>query len=170
MTGVQTCALPISRGFWLAAGIYLGITGIIFHAGRPRSVEGTPLTGVRLSNTEKSGLRINPESAQIYDPLLAVIREQTKPSDALFVFPNNAEIYFLSGRKNPFSFFNTANAFLYDDSTESEVITQLKDHPPKVIIHNRECVYNCPETSALLKDVRKNYRKSKSIGPFDIYL
>lgn len=123
---------------------------------------------VRSDTLPRSGLRILPEELQLYLKLMEAIDRETKKGDSLFVFPNNAEIYFLSERKNPFRFYNTALGLLTEKDVE-QTLSELSAHPPKLVIFHTGDKYETPKIQPVLNFVRNHYDLIETLSFFEIY-
>jgi hypothetical protein len=83
--------------------------------------------------------------------------------------PSNAELYFLSQRRNAFRFTNTALGVRTD--AELAVVEQtLQDHPPRLVTFNRDDKYNTPRSWMIMEAVKHRYVLLGRVEPFDVYV
>jgi hypothetical protein len=157
---------------WTMGAASLGGLALFFHAGQPYT--RTPdevLQGIRRplvkSELERCSMWIDPEENQLYSGVIALIKQNTAAEDAILVVPNDAELYFLSGRRNPSRSWSPSLSVLGDSEVEDFV--EDLDSSPRLIIHNRESKYNTNATSALLRSLVSGYSRGSSVGPFDFY-
>jgi hypothetical protein len=161
----------------LAFSLVLSGVGVYYHAGQPlsgrfsvlvsgqrniRTLDQTPSSLPRVS------LKIEPEEDAQYSDLLKRIDAETTPSDAIFAFPTNAELYFLSGRRNPFRFYNTALGIRNADDlrqVQETIITQ----PPRLIVHRKDDKYETAYSRDVLQLVKDKYDFIGDSGDFEIY-
>jgi len=142
-------AQPLSRDFWETMG-------------------GVRKEFVTSDTLPRCGLRIPPQDLAVYQKLMKLINRETKKDEPIFVFPNNAEIYFLSERKNPFRFYNTALGLLTEQDVE-QTISKLSAHPPKLIIFHPGDKYETPQIQPILDFVRSHYDFIDTLSFFEIY-
>jgi hypothetical protein len=93
---------------------------------------------------------------------------RTSPGDSIFVFPNHAELYFLTQRSNPFRFYNTALG-VHGVEDVRGVLRDLTVSRPRLVIHAPRDQYGNGDSAALLSGLEASYRLTESIGGFDLY-
>jgi hypothetical protein len=120
------------------------------------------------SNLNRNSLRIDPASLRLYSELIEIIQEHSHPDEPIFVFPNNAELYFLSERPNPFRLFNPTISLISDKEIK-EFTKLLQEKSPRLVIHNAENPYNTKSTKILVDFVQSRYVLFAKAGPFDVY-
>jgi hypothetical protein len=165
----------LGRRTWLVGGIAvaLSVVGVVYHAGEPfRSVEGMiggerrPL--VRSDLLPRLGVRLDRDDLETYRSLIDLIRRTTRPEDPIFALPYDPELYFLSERRNPFS-FSLLPLHLAEQHDADAVIHTLLERPPALVIHNRTDKYNEPSVGPIVEAVQRHYRLLAAVGPFDVY-
>ena len=132
-------------------------------------IRGDRIELVPATTLPRTGLWIDPESLRIYTEVVNTIQEQTQSRDTIFVIANNPEFYFLSERKNPFRFWNTAIG-VRDENEAAQVMNVLKNQPPKIIVIDPNDRNNTSYSNAMIAYVRGTYRLLKTVGQFEIYL
>ena len=158
-----------------AAILLLALSAIALrhHAAQPldRGLEGT-FAGTRLGvvpiGIPKLAIWTDPDDAAVYRALLARIEAATAPGEPIFVFPNDAEIYYLSGRRNPFAFFNTA-VDVRTPEDAAATISGLARARPKLAVFVPEDKYRTPALEPVVRFVRGHYRLEARIGRFEVY-
>jgi hypothetical protein len=169
-------ALPAlaARGVPLLAAA-LSAVAVVFHAGQPasRGIAGI-LRGDRVASIERSrlphnGLRIGADDASLYGVLLDTICREVRGDESMLAVPSNAELYFLSGRRNPFRFYNTALG-VRDAPALSAVERTLAEQPPKLVTFNRDDKYNTPASFAIMETIRRRYVLLARFESFDVYV
>ena len=163
------------RAAAVTGSMALVIIGLHCHAAQPLSRGWTGiLRGTRhfeyvSSSNGRCGLHVASESEAVYTEICDLIDEQCARDETILALPSNAEIYFLSGRENPFRFFNTALG-LRTDRDAREAVALLESAPPRLVFHHPEDKYNTDQSRILINWVRARYRKLPSIGHFDVYV
>jgi hypothetical protein len=116
----------------------------------------------------RSHLWIEPDERESYAQLLGVIERETKPEETILSVPANAELYFLSGRRNPFRFYNTALGLPDEDAllrTESALLAA----PPRLVVFAPANKYNTSLSARLMQFIRKRYSLLRVIDGFEVY-
>lgn len=158
----------------LAASLALAVTGLRYHAGAPlsRSLdgrrEGQPLVLAGAPSLPRAGLRVEPSDVGRYEALVALIHREVPRGAAIFAVPSNAELYFLSERRNPFSFFNTALG-VQNDAELASVLAAFEHDPPVLVFHDRDDKYNTRESRAIMDHVAASYDALPPLGGFEIF-
>ncbi len=163
-----------SRTFGLILSVFLSIVAIHFHVGQPlgrswaKFMQGEKVALAPVHGLGKFGLKIEPVEGEIYSQLVGFIQQKTNPNEPIFVFPNNAEIYFLADRINPYRFYylpldvmnvNEGRAF----------IQSLKEAPPALIIFNPSDINNTDVSALVANYVREAYQQIQKFGKFEIF-
>jgi hypothetical protein len=163
---------PVRAGA-LATAVLLLSVGLRFHAAQPlsRGLEGTvagTTTELVPSGLERCSLKIDPRDRAIYREVVARITAATPAGEPIFVFPNHPELYFLTGRPNPFRFHSTALGIQRADEIPP-LLARLASLRPRMIVH----VPGDPNTTAFSREILLRlggtYRRSRTVGPFDLY-
>ena len=120
------------------------------------------------SSLPRVSLKIAPEEEKAYADVLKVIETQSEPSDSIFAVPSNPELYFLSGRRNPFRFFNTALG-IRNESDFQKVRELLIADPPKLVIFRADDKYNTNYSLEIVALIRDRYDFVGDTAGFAIY-
>jgi len=183
-----SAALSLASVLWLApsvsawssniataSALFLGAVGLICHAGQPtsRRIEGVlrgerhpPPTPARLPHCS---LEVDEDQAGRYRILVDLIRRRVGEQETIFAVPSNAELYFLSQRRNPFRFYNTALG-VRSETDLATVRDLLREHPPRLVTFNPSDKYNTARSLQIMEDVRSHYVLLDRIDPFEIYV
>lgn len=139
-----------------AAGLFLFVAyiALLLHAadwnGRPlpSSVMGltTGVTKIALDAPTAGGVKLYQPEAGLYESVLGVIDDTTKPNDTIFVFPNSPELYALSGRRNPFPFTG-----LYESLSSQAVEAVLQANPPALVVYRKRDPRRTMQTMEILR-------------------
>ena len=156
---------PALRDLSTAGAAALSVVAVIFHAGQTR--ERTPvqiLAGERVTTfatlvdcgLPRCSLKVSPSDAATFSRYADIIRKETAPGDFILAIPNDAELYFLTERRNPTRFYNAAQG---TTSTEQqrEVFQALDEKPPRLVIFRPGDKYNSRATAEIMAAVRANY-------------
>jgi hypothetical protein len=161
----------------LSLSLLLSAVGVYYHAAQPlsgqfRDIFGGKRTMLSLtdapSSIPKASLRIEPEENKSYSEILGVIELETRVNEPIFAFPSNAELYFLSGRRNPFRFYNSALG-IGGESALHAVKKTIIDDPPKLVIYRADDKYNTAYSHEILNLVKERYDFLKDISGFSVY-
>ena len=159
--------------------ILIGLFSVIalyFHSTQPllvrnfiETIEGRRIAFVKASETfQDMNLSIDPGTFITYKKLIHLIQKETNPNDTIFVLPNNAEIYYLSQRKNPFRFFSTDHG-VQNENELATVLNILKTQPPKLIIFKAKDKRITDYSQKIMDYVKNNYDLVDKIVIFDVY-
>ena len=174
---LSVCALLMlrPRSIALPAVVALMIVvGIRYHAGQPlsRGIAGTA-RGQRVelswsTGVTKMGLHVEQADLESYRALLDVIERETPPHGSILALPSHAELYFLSGRRNPFRFFNSALGLATDAELES-ALDALERDPPVLVLHDPRDKYNTAASRAIVTRIAATYEALPAIAGVHIY-
>ncbi len=179
--GLSLCAL-----LWLCVDMsgmlrrmVMGLAGLMIFVGtfyqagqqfRTRyflsTVAGERLALLRCTALVRAPLWMPAESCQEYTRLVELIH--TFGKTGLFAFPNNAELYFLSGAPNRFRFHNTALG-LRTAADVDALLANLRAQPPGLVINHRDSVYHTRISTPVLAWVHEHYFLIDRVGEFDVY-
>ena len=157
-----------------AAGAAAVAVAVFYHAGQPLSrgisgaAAGQRVEVVPSEMIPRLGLRIEQPDVQLYAALLELIERDVAPDESILAVPSHAELYFLSGRRNPFRFFNTALGVTTGREL-SEVLQTLERAPPRLVFHAPGDKYNTPQSRVIMDHVAATYEVLPPIGQFLIY-
>jgi hypothetical protein len=147
---------------------------IYYHAAQPVTrtlagiIRGDRVPFVARSTIERSGLLTDAQSMTVYTDLIRIIQQVSPPNDSILVIPNNPEIYFLAGRKNPFRFWNSAIG-IRDEKEAAEVLQILANAPPRTIVLSPDDRNNTAAAAPIVNYVGNHYVLVTTIAQFEVY-
>ncbi len=156
--------------------LFLSGMSLTFQVGEP--IATTFMDHVRTATTElydsrgqlpKVDLWIDEHSLNAYGKVVRIIEEETNPGDYIFAIPNNAELYFMTGRRNPFRFFSTDHGVLNASEVQS-VIQQLETLRPRIITFAQDDDRNTSHSLAIMEHVRPHSTLLSKDKSFEVYL
>jgi len=161
----RTALALFLTGAAAAAVAALCVVAVIFHAGQTR--ERTPLqilAGQRVTTfatlvdcgLPRCSLKISASDRAMFKRLTDIIRRETAPGDFILAIPNDAELYFLTDRRNPTRFYNAAQGTATPDLL-SDVLRALEKTPPRLVIFRPGDKYNTRATAEIMTTVRATY-------------
>jgi hypothetical protein len=169
-------AISVAAGrLAIAAALALASTAVYFHAGQPSSrgiagvLQGSRIASAGSSSLPHCSLKVDPDEASRYAALVDLIRQRVPSNESIFAVPSNAELYFLSDRRNPFRFFNTALG-VRNDVQLAAVRRTIVERPPKLVTFNPADKYNTRLSLEIMDEVRDRYILVGRVEPFEVYL
>ena len=129
----------------------------------------TTQPGDFLANSRLEGraqINLTAEETDFYQRSLALIDENTTPSDSIFSFPSHPQWYFLSGRKNPTKHL-FSGVSINSEHLLFEIESQFTEHPPAMIIHKTNDKYGNLFTDRLRHWLDQRYLLIHSEKGFD---
>ena len=167
----------LHRWGWAATAGALAVISVVFHAGqsRERTVREI-LEGRRVSNVwsgdagglDRCDLRLDQVDRDVYGRFVRVIHAETRADETIFALPNDAELYFLANRRNPFRFYNSALGIRTDDDLR-HVMTEMRAHPPRLVIFRPDDKYNNAASARVMSLVKSEYVLIDTIDGRDLY-
>src|SRR5258706_4893884 len=148
-------------GFFLFAVLrvtppYIYALGYYYQADPETHILGLPRAG---------NLRVEPESAKIYEQLIPLIQEHAGAGE-IYAAPDCPQIYFLTGYRNP---TRALFDFLEDDYGDSEHILRLVDSRPiHVIVLSKHPSFSAALPVDAYKALVMRFREGKDIGDFEV--
>jgi hypothetical protein len=122
--------------------------------------EGLPL--------ERCTLRLDAGDHDLYASLVRAIQGASNPDDTILAIPNDAELYFLADRANPFRFYNSALG-IRTNAELRHVTDEIAAHPPRLVIFRPDDKYNTDATRVVMDLVRARYEHFRDIDGLEIY-
>jgi hypothetical protein len=166
---------PFAARASIVVALVLSVTAVYFHAGQPASrstmgvLRGERTPSARAPALPHNSLRIDLDEGRRYAALVEIIRREVPADEAILAVPSNAELYFLSQRRNGFRFYNTALG-VRTDAELAAVEQSLRDHPPRLVTFNRDDKYNTSQSWQIMEVVRHRYVLLGRFEPFDVYV
>jgi len=184
---MYTVALTFAGLLWLCASgpswvrrgslglaFFLSVTGLYFHAAQPvhrkmpEVAAGLRVPLFAAPGLAKAGVRMEAKDVAAYGALVELIERETPADGAILVFPVNPELYFLSGRRNPTRFFNSAFGIRSEDDLR-EVLKVLQRDPPALVFYRPDDPYDTELGGRLMEYVQARYEPLAPQGGFEIY-
>jgi hypothetical protein len=150
------------------------VIGIVFQAGQPVSrgwlgvVHGTRVPLDAENGLPRAALAMERSDQTAFTEILTEIAVHARPDEPVFTIPMEPEINFLSARRSPVHYYNTAMGLQSDDDVHQS-LARLLDAAPLFVVHRRQDKYLTPRSAVLLDEIRKRSPPAKTIGPFDLY-
>ena len=116
----------------------------------------------------RCSLKISAADAAVYQGFTDLILKETAAGDSILAIPNDAELYFLSGRRNPTRFYNASQGTTTPE-LQREVFRVLQDTPPRLVIFRPGDKYNTRATAELMTEVRSRYEFLGNASGTEIY-
>jgi hypothetical protein len=157
-----------------AAAAALAAVGLYFHAGQSleRGIAGTAsgalVASVECPRLERSGLRVTAYDCETYAYLIDMIRREAQPGDPILALPSNSELYFLSDRRNPTRFFNSALGLVQPGDVAS-VTERLMRDPPTLVLYRPADKYVDPSTGRMMSWISVRYDLVETYRGFEVY-
>ena len=100
--------------------------------------------------------------------MLDLIRRETPEDGSILALPVNPELYFLSGRRNPTRFYNSALG-IRDDGDLQAVLETLRRAPPALVFFRPDDKYVTEQAVRIMAFVRAHYEPLESRAGFEIF-
>lgn len=171
---IESSGTPVGRRWGMAALAAACAVAVVSHAGQGGlgEFEGV-LEGRRMELSdggalERSGLRLEQNEESSYVELIRTIQAESGAADPILVLPNNAEVYFLADRKNPFRFFNSTISLATEEELQN-ASSEIASRRPVLVVHNTASLYDSASTARILAALRPRYSLIKRVDHFDVY-
>ena len=161
----------------LSLSVLLSAIAVFYHAGQPLvGTFGAFFSGRRnvmslnqpVSSLPRVSLKIETADDRSYSEILKLIESHTRPDDTIFALPTSAELYFISGRRNPFRFYNSALG-IRTDSDFRQVKETINTQPPKLVFYRKDDKYNTDYARELMRIVEERYEFLGETSGFAVY-
>lgn len=160
----------------VVSAILLSGVAVYYHAGQPLSGKFSDLLGERNigslpyveSSLPRASLKIEAEDNTRYAEILKLIQSETNAGESIFALPTNAELYFLSGRRNPFRFYNTALGIRTAGDLE-HVKQTIITSPPKIVLYRADDKYNTSYSREVARLVAERYDFLGETSGYEVY-
>jgi hypothetical protein len=129
---------------------------------------GSPIRLTKDHGLPRCSLWLEADVARLYGEILALTDREAGRGDAVFALPVHPELYYLTGRRNPTRFYNSALA-LHSEADTRALLDAFERSPPKLVFFNPANHYNTPESERIMGWVRGRYDRLGTIGAFTIY-
>jgi hypothetical protein len=165
---------PEYRAAVIAAVTFQAVIGLTFHAAQPISrsytsaLAGDRIPVVKSKQAALASLHMTESDRETYEALLALIDRHARPDDAILAIPSNADLYFLSGRRNPLPYLFVPFG-VRDEATTNHALKTLEADPPRLVFHVPSLPYNTPHTDRIMVFARAGYDHIATLREFEIY-
>lgn len=157
------------------ATLLLAGIGLWSHAGQPLTrgligqVAGERTAVQKDALDYRVGLRVAPQEHDFYRWLVPLIAKNSQPNDSILALPVNPELYFMTGRRNPTRFFNSALG-LRNPAEVQVLLSTLVVDPPALVIFNSGDKYVTPAALEVMDKVRSIYTAIASRDGIEVYV
>jgi hypothetical protein len=171
---VATLAARRPRFAALACAGLAAAVALHYHAAQPATrlvrdyVAGLRMPDVVDSGLPRASLRIAPEDAEAHRRLVALIAREVPEGGAIFAAPFEPQLYFLSQRRNPVRFYNTAIG-VRDEAALVETLAILERDRPALLFFRPDDKYNTVLSLALMERLKPSYVLINRIGGLEVY-
>jgi len=118
-----------------------------------------------LDYARAGGLRVDPESASIYNELIPLVRAHAG-DDEIYSGPDAPEVYFLAGYANPTPYIYD---FLSSSTERHEQINRLLANPKvRVIVLNTTPALSSPPSETLQEKIARQFPHGEMVGNFEV--
>ena len=157
--------------------IGLCVVALRFHAGQTRErtavqiIAGDRVTDLSTQvncDLPRCSLKISAADAAVYGRFVRTITAATGPGESILAIPNDAELYFLSQRRNPTRFYNAVHGTATPEllSEAKGVVEQAR---PRLVIFRPGDKYRNRPTAELMAAVRRKYALAGQQDGTEIY-
>ena len=114
-----------------------------------------PAGNWELLSIDRAPIFTTAEYARTYEGIVTVIQACSKPNDPILAFPDSAELYFLSGRRNPLRTYGIPRK---KGSFWIGVVSTIEEHNMKVIVYSegRDPLRLLPRQAELTEYLNEN--------------
>jgi hypothetical protein len=112
---------------------------------------------------DRASLNLDRHDMDTYGALVSLIRSHAPPGATILAIPSDAELYFLSDRRNPFSFYNTALGIRTTDDL-AHVLETVRTEPPHVVTFRPDDKYNTTASRQIMEVVRMRYHHVETVS------
>jgi hypothetical protein len=163
------------RTAWAALTVLLSVVAVACHAAQPFARSTIELLEGRRTSTDvvdcalpRCGLRLERSVLDPYRQVVTVIQTEVPPGAAIAVFPSDAELYFLSDRRNPFRFYNAAIG-LRSPADVERTLAIMHREAPRIMTFRPDDKYATAATRAVVARVRPWYDHIASVSGIEVY-
>jgi hypothetical protein len=145
-----------------------------YHAAQPatryvsESVAGLRIPALVDSALPRVSLRIEPEDAAAHRRIVALVAREVPADGAILAVPFEPQLYYLSQRRNPVRFYNTAIG-LRDEAAVAATLAILERDPPALLFFRPNDKYNTTLSRALMERLKPSYALIDEIGGLEVY-
>lgn len=151
------------------------VVGLMFHAGKPlpenisgvlRGDRGDPLVDCDLP---RLGVDLQLRTCEAYKDIIALVDQHAAATESVLTLPANPEINFLSNRRSPLWFYNSALG-IRSNSQLDKARSFIDAARPALIFYNPSDKYVTEHTRQLVKYIEEKYRLGGRMHGLTVYL
>ncbi|HEX2117388.1 MAG TPA: hypothetical protein VHM01_23535 [Alphaproteobacteria bacterium] len=151
----------------------LAVIAVHYQAAEPIRMVSDSIAGTRGdrpvdSTLPRVSLKIDPSELRDHAALSALIERETPADAAILAVPFDPQLYFISGRRNPARFYNTAIG-IRDEASLAATLDVLERDPPRLLFHRADDKYNTDWSRRLVAALLPHYEKFDRVGELDVY-
>lgn len=113
----------------------------------------------------KCGLLLDADLATAYQTVLALVERDVAAGESIFTAPTAPELYYLTGRRNPTRFYNTALGLRHPADVDA-LERQFERDPPKLVFYDPYNPWNTAQCRVLMKWFADRYEPLEPVGKF----
>ena len=159
---VAACALWVSAvalNYHSAQHLSRGLIGTL-------KAERTEVT--RTDGLDRLGLSVEAKDIKLYRRIADLVNREVRGDQTILALPVNPEIYFLTGRRVPVRFFNSALGIVGNTDFRA-VMKTIRDRPPRLGFHQPSDKYNTKFGDEIMVYAWTNYELAGNLGELKIY-
>jgi hypothetical protein len=164
----------VTRRALVPALAALSAIALYYQAGQPNSMRTSLFSGKRIAMVEapsmnRLGLHIAPAERALYRRVVELVDAHAAADDTILAVPFDPEIYYLTGRRAPVRFFNSAFG-IRDSGDLARALDAVAAAPPRVVFYDPTDKYDTELSRRLMSDLRPSLRHVGDLGRLQVYL
>lgn len=164
----------IIRRLLVAVTTATSIFALAFHASQPldRTYKNIALSKRVAWNTHilpTTTIKTNRQTSEFYEQILMSVESCALPSDTLYAFPYNPELYFLTRRRSAFKFINSIFGITQSTDLSNYIEAVKASDQPGLILHNTTDIHNTPNSDSLFAALAHLYVKRGQVDNLTVY-
>jgi hypothetical protein len=163
------------RASWAALTVLLSAVAITYHAAQPFARTTSEMLEGRRTSTDvvdcalpRCGLQLERSILEPYRQIVEVIQKEVSPGAAIAVFPSDAQLYFLSNRRNPFRFYNSAIGVRSQQDVD-QTVEIIRRVAPRIMTFRPGDKYATAATRTIVARVRPRYDHIATVDGIEVY-
>lgn len=151
----------------------IAVIALHYQAAEPVRLVRDYIAGTRSERPVEStllrvSLKIDPADSRDYRRLIDLIERETPTEAAILAVPFDPQLYFVSGRRNPVRFYNTAIG-IRDEESLRATLDALRLDPPQLLFYRANDKYNTALSRRLIDVLLPRYEPIDRVGDLDVY-
>jgi len=154
----------------LSVGFGLAVIGVVYSAGQGvRTVlHEQQVALVPSSGLDRCSLWMTPEEVEFYAYVVDLVERQVSPSESILALPYHPELYYLTRRRNPTRFFNSAFGLRSEDDVK-QLLAKIDEAPPVLVFFTPDSNYTTNHSLQVMRAIRQRYELIEVKRGFEIY-